>query len=109
MSRSRRARARARARWDRYQTRCARLAGGWSHHRVLPGWLLSAADSNHALVMRSDILEGIVATSCPYYRGHGACSSMPICREEPQCVTDEPLLGWMGGLWGSPPPSSGWS
>ncbi len=35
---------------------------------------------------------GVDLASCPYYRGVGKCESG--CREEPSCITDEPLKGW---------------
>lgn len=31
-------------------------------------------------------------SDCPYYRGAGKCVSG--CRDEPQCITDQPLKGW---------------
>lgn len=30
---------------------------------------------------------------CPFYRGVGICNSG--CREEPACVTQEPIEGWL--------------
>ena len=88
-------RRRYRCRWDRYQTRCAKVSGGWHNHRVLRGWR-KAARTDAAWFSRERLNEALYHTSCDYFRGVGPCSLG--CWEEPRCHTREPVEGWH--LWG---------
>lgn len=86
-----------RPKWDRYQTRCAILAGGWQHHRILPGWI-RATTTQHASHHRNRILDAISKMTCPYYTNGATCTSG--CWDEPGCITEEPRDGWASEPWG---------
>lgn len=68
---------------DRGLTQCGLPLGEWNQD----------CDCDDCDQIRQDG-KGEKVTSCAYYKGVGVCSFG--CWEEPRCMTNEPLDGWLG-------------